>query len=121
MLGFSEPGDGNGKVMKKHTEGFGIWNLLTWMAMGLMLVAGGVVVSLWYMPVIEKNEGMRRQIIALEGRIQHEREVAEQLKTSIGALQTDPEVIERMARERLGYAASGETVVRFEKVAYDPK
>ena len=104
--------------MKAHSEGFGIWNLLTWMAMGLFLVAGGIVVSLWYMPVIEKNEGMRRQIIALEDKISYEQEVAWQLKTSIDALQTDPDVIERMAREKLGYAKPGETVVRFEKASY---
>ncbi len=101
--------------MKEHSEGLGIWNLLTWMAMGLFLVAGGIVVSLWYMPVIKKNEGMRRQIIALEDRISYEQEVARQLKSSIDALKTDPEAIERMAREKLGYAKPGETVVRFEQ------
>ena len=101
--------------MKEHSEGFGIWNLLTWVAMGLFLVAGGIVVSLWYMPVIKKNEGMRRQIIALEDRITYEQEVARQLKSSIDALKTNPEAVERMAREKLGYAKPGETVVRFEQ------
>lgn len=100
--------------MKNHSESFGIWNLLTWVAMGVFLVAGGIVVSLWYMPVIKKNEGMRRQIIELEDRIAYEQKVARQLKSSIDALQTDPDVIERMAREKLGYAKPGETVVRFE-------
>lgn len=100
--------------MKERKEAFGVWNFLTWMAMGLFLVAGGVVVSLWYMPVIKKNEGMRRQIIALEDKISYEQEVARQLKSSIDALQTNPDVVERMAREKLGYAKPGETVVRFE-------
>ena len=93
--------------MKERKETFGVWNFLTWMAMGLFLVAGGIVVSLWYMPVIKKNEGMRRQIIALEDKISYEEEVARQLKSSIDALQTNPAVVERMAREKLGYAKPG--------------
>ena len=100
--------------MKPQSEGFGVWNLLTWMAMGLFIAAGAIVVSLWYMPVIKKNEGMRRQMIALEEKIAYEQEVAGQLKTSINSLQTDPDAVERMAREKLGYAKPGETVVRFE-------
>lgn len=105
------------KDMKDHSQTLCIWNLLTWMVMGLFLVAGGIVVSLWYMPVIKKNEGMRRQIIALENKIAHEQAVARQLKSSIDALQTNPDVIERMAREKLGYAKPGETLVRFEETS----
>jgi cell division protein FtsB len=30
------------------------------------------------------------------------------------ALQHDPKAVERLARERLGYAKPGETVIRFE-------
>ncbi|MCS1411901.1 MAG: Cell division protein FtsB [Verrucomicrobia subdivision 3 bacterium] len=104
--------------MKDPSEGFGIGNLLTWMALGLFLVAGGIAVSFWYLPVIKKNEGMRRQIIALEDKIAYEQEAARQLKSLINALQTDPEVIERMAREKLGYAKPGETVVRFGKASH---
>ncbi len=99
--------------MKNRSEEFGIWNLLTWVAMGLFLLAASVVVvSLWYMPVIQKNEGMRQEIIALKEKIAREREVARQLGESINALQTDPEAVERQAREALGYAGPDESVVR---------
>jgi cell division protein FtsB len=36
------------------------------------------------------------------------------LKASIDALRNDPKAVERLAREQLGYAKPGETVVRFE-------
>ena len=36
------------------------------------------------------------------------------MKAAINALQKDPKTVERLARERLGYAKPGETVIRFE-------
>jgi cell division protein FtsB len=36
------------------------------------------------------------------------------LKASIDAMQNDPKTVERLARERLGWAKPGEVVVRFQ-------
>jgi len=36
------------------------------------------------------------------------------LKTSVDSMRNDPKAVERLAREKLGYAKSGETVIRFE-------
>ena len=36
------------------------------------------------------------------------------LKQSIDAVQNDPRTLERLARERLGYARTNEVIIRFE-------
>lgn len=105
--------------MKNRSEGLGMWNLFVWMAMGLLLLAGVFLVWFWYMPVIQKNERMQREIIALEKEKAREQKESRQLEESINALQTDRETSERLARETLGYAGADENVARFEEADAD--
>src|SRR5690349_238879 len=93
----------------------GIWAKLTRVAIFLLFVAGLLLVAVWYLPLIRQNERMRREILRLDTQIQKEEETAKQLKGSIDALRKDPKAVERLARERLGYAKAGETVFRFEE------
>jgi cell division protein FtsB len=92
----------------------GIWNSLTKLLIGLLLIAGLLGIAGWYLPLIRQNERMRKedQRLATEGK--KEDETARQLKASVDALRNDPKAVERLAREKLGYAKPGETVVRFE-------
>jgi cell division protein FtsB len=92
----------------------GILGKLTRLLMFLLLAALLVVVAVWYLPLIERNERMRRQKLRLEKQIDQELVLERQLKTSIESIQRDPRTVERLARERLGYAKPGETVIRFE-------
>lgn len=92
----------------------GIWDKLTRVVFFLFFVAGILLVAIWYLPLIKHNERMRREILRLDTVIQKEEETARQLRTSIDALRYDPKAVERLARERLGYAKAGETVIRFE-------
>lgn len=101
--------------MKDRSEGLRMWNLFVWMATGLLLLAGVFLVWVWYMPVIQKNERMQREIIALETEKNREQQKARQWEESINALQTDSETSERLARERWGYARADENVARFEE------
>lgn len=95
----------------------GIWDKLMWLVTGLALLAGIALVVGWYLPLINQNERMRQEILKLSEQIQQEQENSRKLKTSIEALQHDPKTIERLTRERLGYAKAGETVIRFEAPA----
>ncbi len=52
-------------------------------------------------------------------RIEQER-LARQLKAAIDAVQNDPRTLERLAREKLGYARTNEIVVRFDPAAPAP-
>jgi cell division protein FtsB len=95
----------------------GIWDWLTKATLLLLLVAAAVAVGVWYLPLIQQNERMRKEVLRLETQVKLEEETARQRKVSIDALQNDPKAVERAAREILGYAKPGETVVRFEPPA----
>ena len=92
----------------------GIWDKLTRVVVFLLLLAAFLGVALWYWPLIQHNEKMRKRILELDTRIQKEEEIAKQQKTSIDAIRADPKTVSRLAREKLGYAKPGETVIRFE-------
>ena len=95
----------------------GIWEKLTRLVIFLLFVAGLLVVAVWYLPLIKHNERMRKEILRLDTQIDKEAETGRKLKTSIDALRHDPKAVERLARERLGYAKAGETVIRFSEPA----
>ncbi len=94
-----------------------IWDKLTRLVVFLLFLAGLMAVAIWYHPLIKQNERMRKTILTLDTRIQKEEESAKQLRMQIDALAHDPKAVERLARERLGYARPGETVIRFETPA----
>ena len=95
----------------------GIWGKLTRAVMFLLLIAGALLIAVWYLPLIKQNERMRKEILRLETQLQKEEESSKQLRAAIESLRSDPKAVERLARERLGYARPGETVVRFETPA----
>ena len=95
----------------------GIWGKLTRVVMCLLLIAGVLAVAVWYLPLIRRNERMRKELLRLEAKQEKEKEVNRQYKASIEALQNNPKAVERLARERLSFAKPGETVVRFEQPA----
>jgi len=95
----------------------GIWGKLTRVVMCLLLIAGVLAVAVWYLPLIRHNERMRKELLRLEAKQEKEKEVNRQYKASIEALQNNPKAVERLSRERLGYAKPGEIVVRFEQPA----
>lgn len=92
----------------------GIWNKLTKLVWALLLLAGLLGLAGSYLPLIRQNERMRKEVQRLDTQTRKENETGKQLKTSIEALRNDPKAVERLAREQLGYAKPGETVVRFE-------
>ena len=97
--------------------GSSIWDKLTRMVIFLLFVAGILLVAIWYLPLIKQNERYRKEILRLDNLVQKEEETGKQLRTSIDALRYDPKAVERLARERLGYAKPGETIIRFEDPA----
>ena len=91
----------------------GIWDRLSKLVILLLLLAGVTAIFLWYKPLIQKNAALRKQILLLESQIQEEQMLEQNLTEAISAL-SDSNTIQRLARERLGYAKPGETVIRFE-------
>jgi cell division protein DivIC len=92
----------------------GIWSKLTKVVVGLLVLALLLIIGMWHLPLIQQNERMRREIMRLDEQLQKEEARSKQLQTEIEALRNDPKTIERLTREKLGYARPDETVIRFE-------
>ena len=98
----------------------GIWDKLARVVGLLLFLAYLLGVAVWYLPLIKQNERMRKEILRLDSQIAIQSSKGKQLKAAADALTRDPKAIERLARERLGYAKPGETVVRFEAPLSNP-
>ncbi len=101
--------------MKEESVDLGIWDKLTRVVMFLLVAA--VIVGIGYLcvPLIQQNERMRQRNIELEAQIQREEDAGRVLKASLDSQRSDPKAVERLAREKLGYAKPGEVVIRFQE------
>jgi cell division protein FtsB len=95
----------------------GIWSKLTKVVVGLVVLAVFLLIGMCYLPLIQENTRMRAQILKLNQQLEAETNQLNQLQSQIDALRNDPKTIERLAREKLGYAKPGETVIHFEPSA----
>jgi cell division protein FtsB len=98
----------------------GIWSTLTKIVVGLVVLAVLLLIGMCYLPLIKQNERMRAENLRLKTELQKESDKSEQLQAQIDALRNDPKTIERLTREKLGYAKPDETVVRFESATNSP-
>ena len=92
----------------------GIWSKLTQAVIGLVVLAVLILIGMTYLPLIHQNERMRREVLRLDAEMQKQEEISRQLRNDINALRNDPATVSRLAREKLGYAKTDETVIRFE-------
>jgi cell division protein FtsB len=102
------------KIAGLNNVDLGIWQKLTRVMAVLIFVAAILVVVVWYIPLFQQNERMRKEIQSLQGQIRREEAASRALENHINALKNDPKTVERMAREKLGYAKTGETVIYFQ-------
>lgn len=93
----------------------GIWGKLNRLVFILLGISGLIAIFIWYRPVIEQNQRMRQEVLRLQTERQKQEKQNRELEISIDALKKDPKTVERMAREKLGYARPGETVIYFEQ------
>ncbi len=96
---------------------FGIWSWLTQAVIALVVLAILVFIFMTYVPLIQRNERMRRNLDQLQAEQDQQMEICRQLKAEIEALRHDAPTVTRLVREKLGYAKPGEEVIRFESVA----
>ncbi|HTQ51920.1 MAG TPA: septum formation initiator family protein [Candidatus Acidoferrales bacterium] len=98
----------------------GIWSKLTQAAVALVVVAFALLIGMYYLPLLQQNERMRADIMRLQTQLQIEEAKSRQLQAQIDELRNDPNAVERLAREKLGYAKPDETVIRFEPATNAP-
>ena len=92
----------------------GIWQRLTHLVIGLIILACLLGVFFWYLPVFQLNERMREKILVLQAQVQAEEQKQKLLTAAVNNLREDPKTVERVARATLHYAKPGETVIYFE-------
>ena len=91
----------------------GIWSKLTKVVVALLVTAFLLLIGMCYVPLIHQNERMRSDILRLQTLLKKEEANSKLLKAEIDALRNDPKTLERLTREKLGYARPDETVIRF--------
>ena len=90
-----------------------LWNTLTKVVIALLLIAAVGAVAVWFQPVINSNEQMRKKVYQLDHQIARAEAEQRQLRGTIDALKRDSKAVERCVRESLAYAKPGETIFRF--------
>jgi cell division protein FtsB len=93
----------------------GIWQKLSRLMAALIFAAAILAVIVWYIPLFQQNERMRKEIQTLQGKIRREEQASRRLEQNLKSLREDPKTVERMAREKLGYAKTNETVIFFQQ------
>ena len=93
----------------------GIWSKLTKVVVALLITAFVLLIGMCYLPLIRQNERMRADILRLHTQLQKEEETSKQLRAEIDFLRNNPKTLERLTREKLGYARPDEMVIRFEQ------
>ena len=99
---------------------FGIWSRLTQVVLALVGLAVLLLIGMAYVEPIKQNEQMRRRIDTLDAELDKQKQIAKQLQAEFDALRNDPKTVERLAREKLGYARSNEIVIYFDSTATNP-
>lgn len=92
----------------------GIWSWLTQAIIALVVIAVLLLIGMTYLPLIQQNEQMRRRIDFLDGELDKQKQISKHLQEDFDALRNDPKTVERLAREKLGYAKADETVIHFD-------
>jgi cell division protein FtsB len=91
------------------------WDKLSKITLFLLLLAVLAFAFRWYLPLIQKNQNYRKELLAFDARVIEQERLCRQLRASIDSLQNDPKAIERLAREKLGWAKTNEMIIRFEQ------
>ena len=92
----------------------GIWDTLRRIVIGLLFLVALLGVAVYYRPLVQTNERVRRENMRLEQLIQREEALQRQQESAVRAIRTDPRAVERLAREKLGYVKPGETRIQFD-------
>lgn len=94
-----------------------VWDRLSNAVMVLLVVAFLATMVLLYLSLIPTENQLRKHIYSLDTKLQQEKRLERQLQATLHAVEKDSNTVERLARERLGWGRTNETIFRFE----DPK
>ena len=79
----------------------------------IVLLLAAIIAFRFYVPKIREERALKAELELKKQDFQREAEELRMLRLKQEKLQEDPEFIEKIARETLGYAKPGETVFHF--------
>lgn len=86
---------------------------LLYLIIMLALLAGAALL----LPVYRNYQKKQAELSALEKTLAEKQAESAELNRQVGALQTSPEAVEKVAREKFGLAREGETIYRYPQPA----
>lgn len=81
----------------------------------VLIVAAVVAVFVWYLPLIQRNQALRKDIAEQEAKIALLEEDNDSIYRRLAQIEGNPKAVERLLREHLGYGLPGEIIIRFEE------
>src|ERR1700722_18465064 len=98
----------------KRQSGGNIWATLVPIIQGAIVIGLLSVVGLFFVPVIQTQNGYKEQMAKLQNQISAANEQQTQLKLETEHMKNDPAYVEHIARDRLNMGKPGETIIRFD-------
>jgi cell division protein FtsB len=103
----------------KRQSGGNIWATLVPIIQGAIVVGLLAVVGLFFLPVIQTENGYKAELAKLQDQIASRQEEQAELKLETEHMKNDDAYVEHIARDRLNMGKPGETIIRFDP--YQPE
>jgi cell division protein FtsB len=102
----------------KRQSGGNIWATLVPIIQGAIIVGLLSVVGLFFVPVIQTEDGYKADIAKEKRQIAEALDQQAELKLETEHMKNDPAYVEHIARDQLNMGKPGETIIRFDR--YQP-
>ena len=99
----------------KRQSGGNVWATLVPIIQGAIVVGLLAVVGLFFLPVIQKENGYKAEIAKKQREIAAALDYQAQLKLETEHMKNDPAYVEHIARDQLNMGKPGETIIRFDR------
>ncbi len=91
-----------------------LWNALNRVLFVLIVLAGVAGVALWFYPEIQKRDEMLKNLDKEKKELAAEELKRKQREREVHLLETDPQYLEIIARDKLDLMKDGETIFRLD-------
>jgi cell division protein DivIC len=98
----------------KRQSGGNIWATLVPIIQGAIVIGLLAVVGLFFVPVLNTQNGYKRDLAKLQREMAAAEDQQTQLKLETEHMKNDPAYVEHIARDKLNMGKPGETIIRFD-------
>jgi cell division protein DivIC len=87
----------------------------------LIIVAALILLICWFLPLIKERQKQQSTVQALQDKVGRERALYNKQSRKLSHLQSDPNYLELLARDKLDLMKPGETIFRMEPLSENDK